>query len=231
MIRASRRRERGRRRSSSSNARRTTYIVALVIALVLVFGTVYYIYVYSQGGKTTSTTTSPLSSGSGLVYAKLVTSQGTIEVELYQNSAPKTVANFVQLAQSGFYSNLVWHRIAAGFVIQTGDPNSRNALNNRTWGQGNGPQTVPLEIDPSLHNVGGTLGMARGTDVNSGSSQFFINLTDNTASLDGKYTVFGKVISGMNVVDAIAGLPVLSTSQPTDPSQAMLLSVTISNTP
>ncbi len=160
------------------------------------------------------------------VFASLSTTDGTIEVELYPAQAPKTVANFVSLAQLGFYKNLVWHRIVKGFVIQTGDPNSRDAGgNNNTWGQGGSSQTVPLEIDSSLHNLSGFLGMARSTDPNSGSSQFYINLVDNP-SLDGNYTVFGKVISGMNVALTIGNVPVYPRSnQPINP--VFLTDVTI----
>ena len=166
------------------------------------------------------------------VYATLKTTNGTIVVELYQAQAPKTVANIVSLAQRGFYSNLVWHRIVQGFVIQTGDPNTQNGGGNRnTWGQGGSGQTVPLEIDNSLHNNLGYLGMARGSDVNSGSSQFYINLANNN-SLDGKYTVFGKVITGMNVANTIASTPVYTDQssplydQPINP--VYLISLTIS---
>jgi cyclophilin family peptidyl-prolyl cis-trans isomerase len=160
------------------------------------------------------------------VFATLSTTDGNIEVELYPALAPKTVANFVSLAQSGFYKNLVWHRIVKGFVIQTGDPNSRNAGgNNSTWGQGGSSQTVPLEIDSSLRNLNGYLGMARSSDPNSGSSQFYINLADNH-SLDGNYTVFGKVISGMNVALTIGNVPVYPRSnQPINP--VFLTDVTI----
>jgi cyclophilin family peptidyl-prolyl cis-trans isomerase len=165
------------------------------------------------------------------IFATLSTSNGTIVVELYPAQAPKTVANFVSLAQKGFYTNLVWHRIHPGFVIQTGDPTTQNAGgNNNTWGQGGSPQTVPLEIDSSLHNYAGYLGMARGNDVNSGSSQFYINLADtNSGSLDGKYTVFGRVISGMDVANAIAKAPIYSPpdGQPIYPLSVLLKSVTI----
>jgi cyclophilin family peptidyl-prolyl cis-trans isomerase len=160
------------------------------------------------------------------VFATLSTNDGNIEVELYPALAPKTVANFISLAQSGFYKNLVWHRIVKGFVIQTGDPNSRNAGgNNNTWGQGGSLQTVPLEIDSSLRNLSGYLGMARSSDPNSGSSQFYINLADNR-SLDGNYTVFGKVITGMNVALTIGNVPVYPRSnQPINP--VFLTDVTI----
>ena len=166
------------------------------------------------------------------VYATLETTNGTIVVELYRAQAPKTVNNIVSLAQSGFYSNLVWHRIVQGFVIQTGDPTTLNGGGNRnTWGQGGSGQTVPLEIDPSLHNNVGYLGMARSSDVNSGSSQFYINLANNN-SLDGNYTVFGKVITGMDVANTVAKTQVYTDQtsplydQPIDP--VYLISVTIS---
>ncbi len=164
------------------------------------------------------------------VYATLDTSNGTIVVELYRAQAPKTVSNFVSLAQSGFYSNLVWHRIVKGFVIQTGDPTTRNGGGDRsTWGQTGSSQTVPLEIDPTLHNNIGYLGMARSSDPNSGSSQFYINLANNN-SLDGQYTVFGKVIGdGMNAAYAIGNVPVNAQSQPINP--VYLTSVTISSSP
>jgi len=159
-----------------------------------------------------------------------------IEAQLFPSVAPKTVANFVNLANSGFYNNLVWHRIVAGFVIQTGDPNTRNGGGNpATWGTGGSNTTVPLETNSAdvaagyVNNVG-YLGMARSSSPNSGSSQFYINLADNP-SLNGQYTVFGKVISGMNAALTIGSLPVNSNSQPVTPSQAMVLSITIKNTP
>ena len=169
-------------------------------------------------------------SATGILYARLNTSQGVIEVELYQSKTPQTVTNFVNLAKSGFYNNLVWHRIATDFVIQTGDPNTI-AGDRSTWGQGGSSQTIPLEIDDSLHNYAGYLAMARKGDLNSATSQFYINLIDNT-SLDGRYAVFGKVVSGMDIARTIGNLPVDTPpdGQPLDPVPR-LISVTISNTP
>lgn len=163
--------------------------------------------------------------------ATLSTSSGTIVVELFRSQTPLTVNNFVNLANSGFYTNLVWHRIVKGFVIQTGDPTTKNGGGDRnTWGSTGSPQTVPLESVSSLHNDAGYLGIAHGTDVNSGSSQFYINLVDNR-SLDGSYTVFGKVLSGMDVALALGNVPVTtqyaqSTPEPVNP--VYLTSVTIS---
>ncbi len=207
-------------------SRRGLYILGAILVIVTLAGVGWYLYSSAQAA-----------AYNAVVYAKLNTTQGQIEVELYQGKTPKTVANFVSLAQSGFYDNLVWHRIAKNpdvSVIQTGDPNTRNGGGNRTnvageccfWGAGGSSQTVPLEIDGSLHNYAGTLGMARGNDRNSATSQFYINTADNT-SLDGDYAVFGKVIAGMTVVNEIWNLPVNSSEQPLDPLP-FLTNVTIS---
>jgi len=170
-----------------------------------------------------------------IIYATLNTSKGVFEVELYRSQTPITVNNFVNLAKSGFYNNLVWHRIEVGFVIQTGDENTKNGGgNNNTWGQYQGT-TIPDEIVSSLHNYAGYMAMANTGAANSGSTQFFINLV-NTASLDGKFTVFGRVISGIDVVNAIGTVPVYPAPpngvccQP-KPPLPFLTSVTISNTP
>ncbi len=166
------------------------------------------------------------------VFATLSTSNGTIVVELYRAQTPQTVTNFVNLASQGFYTNLVWHRIvkANPAVIQTGDPTTANGGGDRTkWGSTGSSQTVPLEIDSSLHNNVGFLGMARGQDPNSGSSQFYINMADN-GYLDGQYAVFGQVISGMNAATDIWNTPVSSQYQPDQPINPVFLkSVTISS--
>lgn len=163
------------------------------------------------------------------VYATLQTSNGTLYVELYRAQTPKTVQNFVNLAESHFYDNLVWHRIAQSPpVIQTGDPNTRYGNTSRaTWGSGGSSQTVPLEIDSSLHNNLGYLGMARTSDPNSGTSQFYVNMANNNF-LDGQYTVFGKVIGSMNAANIIWHLPTTNTPQADQPVDTpFLLSVTI----
>ena len=171
------------------------------------------------------------------LYATFNTTNGTIVVELYRAQAPKTVSNFVSLANQHFYDNLVWHRIIAGFVIQTGDPNTRNSGGDRnTWGQGTSSQSVPFEYDSSLHNNVGYLAMASTGAGVGGSSQFYINVHDNSATLDGKYAVFGKVITGMSAVNALANTTTTNQypyapNQPANPSSAMLLAVTISNSP
>jgi len=214
----------GQKRKTSLRKRsRTPYYVAVFVVVFAV--AIIGLYLYTR----------PIPCTTPNVLVNINTTKGSMEVKLFSCSAPKTVANFVSLAKSGFYNNLVWHRIATNpSVIQTGDPNTRNGGGNRSkWGTGGSNKTVPLEVsNSSLHNTAGFLGMARGSDVNSGSSQFYINIGSNTG-LDGSYTVFGEVISGMSVANAIAGVQTYTNSsspyyqQPVDPSQAMLISITI----
>jgi len=131
--------------------------------------------------------------------ATIETSKGTIKLELYKDKVPKTADNFVGLAKSGFYDGLIFHRIIRGFMIQGGDPLGT--------GMGGSKTTIPLEIHPDLKHVDGAISMARSNDPNSASSQFFI--CDGAQSfLDGSYAVFGKVTEGMDVVRAIASVPV-----------------------
>lgn len=215
------------RKSRKKRARRGRAYLLGTLALVLIVAVGLYVYASSQSANSNPPST-------GIVYARLNTSKGVIDVELYQSKTPQTVTNFVNLAKSGLYNNLVWHRIIADFVIQTGDPNTKNVGDRSTWGKGGSSQTVPLEIDDSLSNTIGYLAMARkGDDVNSGTSQFYINLADNRASLDGQYTVFGKVTSGLEVAFAIASVPTYDQfpyeDQPIEP--VSLTSVTISNSP
>jgi peptidyl-prolyl cis-trans isomerase B (cyclophilin B) len=205
--------------------RRKMYLLGTLIPILLIAIAVIVYASIQPGG--------PPSGSQAIVYAKLATSQGVIEIELYHSSVPKTVDNFVNLAKSGSYSNLVWHRIAKNFVIQTGNSNSKNGLNNSTWSQGDGTPQIPFENNPSLHNAVGYVGMASTGAGVGGSDQFYININDNSAKLDGSYMVFGKVINGMNAAYAIGNLPIYNPpdGQPINPSDAMLISVTISNTP
>ena len=125
---------------------------------------------------------------------------GMITVKLDQSAAPKTVGNFISLAQSGFYDGLTFHRIIEGFMMQGGDPEGN--------GTGGAEKTVVGEFSANGHNnpishKRGVISMARANDPNSASSQFFIVHEDSEDSLDGKYAAFGHVISGMEVVDKI----------------------------
>ncbi len=139
--------------------------------------------------------------------AVLETSLGTITMELLPELAPEHVKNFVQLADSGFYNGTKFHRVIPGFMIQGGDPNSKTP-DTSSWGMGDGPRKLKAEFsapDKASH-VRGMVSMARSQDPDSASCQFFIVQADSKF-LDGKYSIFGKVLSGMEVVDAIANSP------------------------
>lgn len=210
------------RRAKRRGTRKSYVVAAVVIVALVALGSWYYL---ETSGTVTKCPNPPASVSTNLVYARINTSMGSMEVELFPAAAPQTVANFVNLSKSGFYDNLVWHRIVSGFVIQTGDPLTRNGAGNRSlWGTGGSSKTVPLETNASLHNYECYLGLARSTDPNSGSSQFYINLKNNT-SLDGSYTVFGRVVTGMNVANEIAGVQINSNDQPVTP--VFMTSVTI----
>lgn len=128
------------------------------------------------------------------------TSRGPITIRLFREYAPNTVANFVDLAQKGFYNGLRWHRIVPGFCVQTGCPKgdgSGQYIDPVT----NKPRHIPLEISPHLkHNAAGVVAMARfGNDPNSASSQWYITLSPQP-HLDGQYAIFGGVVAGMDAV-------------------------------
>jgi cyclophilin family peptidyl-prolyl cis-trans isomerase len=158
---------------------------------------------------------------------KILTKFGEITVEFFANDAPKTVENFKKLASSGFYDNLVFHRIVPGFVIQGGDPNTKNEANRSRWGTGGPGWNVKAEFNKNKHSRG-ALSMARSQDPNSAGSQFFIVLKDANF-LDGQYTVFGKVTSGMEAVDKIAMLKTDSADAPVNSDEARMSKVTTSD--
>jgi cyclophilin family peptidyl-prolyl cis-trans isomerase len=125
--------------------------------------------------------------------AVVETDFGTIKFKFYPEDAPRTVENFAQLTRKGFYKSSPFHRVVEGFVIQSGSPDGS---------PGGGPgYTIPAEFNKRMH-VEGTVAMARSNDPNSAGSQFYICL-DRVPHLDGKYTVFGQVVEGMDVVKKI----------------------------
>ena len=135
--------------------------------------------------------------------AVLETSMGKIVLEFFPGAAPKHVANFKQLARSGFYNGTKFHRVIPGFMIQGGDPNSKD--NDRTNdGTGNSGTKVPAEFNAIPHKRG-ILSMARSQDPNSASCQFFIVVKDSNF-LDNQYSAFGRVIEGMDVADKIVSV-------------------------
>jgi len=126
---------------------------------------------------------------------------GDIEIELYPEIAPKTCKNFDSLVAEKFFDGTAFHRVIPGFMVQGGDPNSKNKPKD-TWGYGDPNQTkVPAEFNKIRHERG-VLSMARANDPNSASSQFFI-MHAASPHLDGQYTAFGKVVTGIEIVDRI----------------------------
>jgi peptidyl-prolyl cis-trans isomerase B (cyclophilin B) len=139
--------------------------------------------------------------------AKMNTSQGTIELELFDDDAPKTVSNFKKLAGESFYDGVIFHRVIRDFMIQGGDPQGT--------GTGGPGYTFEDEINPHKI-VRGALAMAN-AGPNTNGSQFFIVTTDAAPWLDGKHTVFGRVTNGMETVDAIEALPTDGRDRPLEP--------------
>ncbi len=135
--------------------------------------------------------------------AVIETEKGNIALEFYPDVAPMHVANFKNLARAGFYDGTTFHRVIPGFVIQGGDPNTKND-NPHDDGMGGPPYRVKAEFSDRPHEKY-TLSMARGGDPNSAGSQFFICL-DRVSHLDNKYTVFGKAVKGRDIVDAIGAM-------------------------
>lgn len=142
------------------------------------------------------------------LHAKIVTSKGDMLVDLYPDKAPQTVANFVQYAKDGHYDRLIVHRVVSGFVIQGGGYNKY--FNERPT-----RDPIPYEGDNGLGNYRTTIAMARTPDPNSASAQWYVNLRDNNEKLDHfvndlgpryGYAVFGRVVEGMEVADAIGAL-------------------------
>ena len=127
---------------------------------------------------------------------------GEIRIEFFPADAPKTVENFVKLAGQGFYDGQFFHRVEPGFVVQAGDPQSKTLTpGDRKVGTGGPGYSIKAEFNKQKHERG-VIAMARSSDPDSAGSQFYITLAA-APFLDGKYTVFGKVVSGMNVVDGI----------------------------
>ncbi len=144
--------------------------------------------------------------------AYISTNFGDIVATLADLDAPITVGNFIGLADENFYDNMRWHRIVDDFVIQTGDPNSRDN-NPYNDGSGGSTETIQLEISENLTHLDGALGMARSNEPNTASSQFYI-CDGAQHGLDGNYAVFGFVVEGMDVVRAIAAVEVYGNKRP-----------------
>ena len=144
--------------------------------------------------------------------AIIKTSEGEMAFEFYPDIAPSHVENFKRLAKKGFYDGTCFHRVIKGFMIQGGDPNTKNKFNKDSWGQGGPGYTIKAEFNSKRHERG-TLSMARTSDPDSAGSQFFICHGD-AGFLDGQYTVFGKLIKGDDVLEKISITPTEGQDRP-----------------
>jgi len=145
--------------------------------------------------------------------ATLQTNKGDITIEFFTEQAPNTVANFTKLSTEGFYDGIKFHRVIKGFMIQGGDPLTKDDSQMAMWGTGGPGYQFADELGPNNKNDIGTISMAN-SGPNTNGSQFFINTAANNF-LDGKHTVFGKVTAGMEVVTAIENTPTGAGDRPT----------------
>ncbi len=158
--------------------------------------------------------TNPSQEGS-LVLMK--TSKGDITLRLFEKEAPIASQNFLDLIAKHFYDGIQFHRVIKGFMIQGGDPLTKtDPTNYAIHGTGGPGYTIEDEFNNGLKNTRGRLAMARTAAPHSAGSQFYI-VTDDAPTLDGNYTVFGEVLNGMDVVDAIVSVPTNSNNHPIDP--------------
>ena len=134
--------------------------------------------------------------------AVIKTDAGSLVIEFWPDVAPKTVENFKKLAKSGFYNGTAFHRIIKGFMVQGGDPLTKDASMESRWGTGDPGYKIKAEFNSKSHQRG-VISMARSNDPDSAGSQFFICLGD-ASFLDGKYTAFGKLIKGDDVLTSSA---------------------------
>ncbi len=192
------------------------YFVGGFLLLLIIFIAVYF---GGNGKMNDDIKTNPV--------VDIQTNKGLISVELYPDKAPKTVDNFLRYVNEEFYDNTVFHRVITDFMIQGGgftvDGNQKSTH-----------EPIPIESNNGLSNDRGTIAMARTSDPNSATSQFFINLVNNSflnyGTRDEGYAVFGKVIKGMNIVDLISTTPTGSSPMPDWPLEPIVIEkVTVRN--
>ena len=147
--------------------------------------------------------------------AVIKTKFGDMEIVFFPDKAPNHVQNFVKLAKSGYYNGTIFHRVIPGFMIQGGDPNTKDPKKPETYGSGGPSEKLKAEFNDTPHRRG-IVSMARTNDPNSAGSQFFIVVKDSNF-LDGQYTVFGEVIMGMEAADKIAAVPRGANDRPNQP--------------
>jgi peptidyl-prolyl cis-trans isomerase B (cyclophilin B) len=178
-------------------------VVGISLAVMIIMGAAVFGYAEVKEKKFTAEEIKKMAETKAVVETKF----GTIELKFFPEVAPNHVNNFIELAKKGFYDGTTFHRVIPGFMIQGGDPNTKNPDKSK-HGMGGPGHTVKAEFNDKLHKRG-TLSMARAANPDSAGSQFFICVAD-APFLNKQYTVFGEVVSGMDVADKIV-------SQPRDP--------------
>ena len=156
-------------------------------------------------GVTRAAENEPSNADSKSPHVLVKTKFGEMEIVLFPDLAPKHVESFLKLAKSGFYNGTIFHRIIPGFMIQGGDPLTKDPSNRSRYGTGGPDYNLPAEFNRVAHEKG-ILSAARTADPNSAGSQFFI-MADKAPHLDGQYTVFGEIVKGLEVVDTIVNQP------------------------
>lgn len=200
----------------------------LILAVLSAIGWIYYTHQPEPSAETTGTPTQNTDAASQtqtpstttkdtnkIMNATLHTNKGDIVLELSPDATPTTVANFLKLAQSGFYNGTKFHRVIKGFMIQGGDPLTKDDTLAAQWGTGGPGYKFDDEIHAENKNNAGTISMAN-AGPNTNGSQFFINVANNNF-LDTKHTVFGTVISGMDVVKTIENTQTGQGDRPVSP--------------
>ena len=155
--------------------------------------------------------------------AVIKTSEGDMVVQFWTDAAPNTVENFKKLARQGFYDGTIFHRIVKGFMIQGGDPNSKDPAKENSYGEGGPGYNIKAEFNDHGHERG-VISMARGPDPDSAGSQFFVCLAP-VRRLDHQYTTFGKLIKGDDVLEKIGDTPVTRNSmgEPSKPTKRVVV--------
>jgi peptidyl-prolyl cis-trans isomerase B (cyclophilin B) len=155
--------------------------------------------------------------------ADIKTSEGDMVVQFWTDAAPNTVENFKKLARQGFYDGTTFHRIVKAFMIQGGDPNSKDPAKENSYGEGGPGYNIKAEFNDHSHDRG-VISMARGPDPDSAGSQFFICLAP-VHRLDHQYTTFGKLIKGQDVLDKIGDTAVTRNSmgEPSKPTKRVVI--------
>ena len=155
--------------------------------------------------------------------AVIKTSEGEMVVQFWTDAAPNTIDNFKKLSSQGFYDGTIFHRIVKGFMIQGGDPNSKDPAKENSYGEGGPGYNIKAEFNDHGHDRG-VISMARGPDPDSAGSQFFICLGP-VHRLDHQYTSFGKLIKGDDVLEKIGDTPVTKNSmgEPSQPTKRVII--------